>query len=666
MSELQSFQVEKGSPLNLGIFGDCGGINFSLFVHQAQNVTLHLFLKPTDPPIAQIPLFQTGEIWHAYVKNLPADLIYAFEIKKEDGSHYTKVLDPYAKSLTSTHIWGKSGNYAPSCAHSSANTFDWQNVKSPHLPLQNLVIYEMHVRGFTQHPSSQVSHPGQFLGVIEKIPHLIDLGINAVELLPIQEFNENEYQKLFPNQEKQLYNYWGYSTVNFFSPMKRYASEENSGVVIQEFKTMVRELHRHGIEVIIDVVFNHTAEGGKKKPGFCFRALADEIYYIQDEEKQYKDYTGCGNTVNSNHPVVREFILDCLRYWVVEMHVDGFRFDLASALTRDEQGIPVPLPPAIEAISEDPILSKVKLIAEPWDAGMLYQVGDFYPQKNRWCEWNGRYRDSIRRFIKGTDHQKGEFATRISGSSDMYGNGRAPTSSINFINVHDGFTLRDLVSYNMKDNLSNGEDNRDGTNDNDSWNCGEEGVTENAQILQLRERQMRNFHLILMLSQGIPMLLMGDEYGHTKKGNNNTWCQDNELNWFLWDQLKNHNAFYRYYKELIHFRHAHPILQRSTFLEPDDIDWHGEEPFQPQWEVDNRFIAFTLKNPNKKGTLYAAFNADGFPIKVHIPASPLSTQWYWIVNTSKDSPDDFLENPIPMNLEHYEMPPYSALLLEAK
>nr|WP_249274229.1 isoamylase [Parachlamydia sp. AcF125] len=660
-------QVEKGTPLRLGISTDCTGTNFAIFVHQAVSVTLLLFANSSEAPIVRIPLLQTGEVWHIYVKPPPIDLLYAFEIKKEDGTFYQTALDPYAKSLASPSSWGEAKPYAPLGAIPPLPFFDWQNIESPRHPLHKLIIYEMHVRGFTQHPSSQVAYPGQFLGIVEKIPYLLDLGINAVELLPIQEFNENEYQTLFPLQKKQLYNYWGYSTVNFFSPMNRYASNPAPGSAIQDFKTMVRELHRHGIEVIIDVVFNHTAEGGKNNPEFCFRALADQIYYLQDEKGQYKDYTGCGNTLNSNHPIVREFILECLRYWAVEMQVDGFRFDLASALTRNEQGVSTPFSPLIEAISEDPILSQTKLIAEPWDAGMLYQVGNFYPQKNRWSEWNGRYRDSIRRFIKGTPQQKGEFATRLSGSSDMYGKGRAPTSSLNFITAHDGFTLRDLVSYNFKHNQDNGENNRDGTNDNDSWNCGAEGITKEGKILKLRERQMRNFHLALMLSQGVPMLLMGDEYGHTKKGNNNTWCQDNEYNWFLWEQLNANKAFYRYYKGLIHFRHTRPILQRNTFLTPQDIDWHGIEPFQPQWDFDNRFIAFTLKSPNKEGSLYAAFNASNAPLKVHLPVSPSPYKWHWVVNTRKDSPEDFVENPTKaVDREFYEMLPYSALLLEAK
>ena len=508
-------------------------------------------------------------------------------------------------------------SYRPRGLISFQSTFDWKGDRSPQIPLRDLIIYEMHVRGFTISPSSGVRHPGTFLGIIEKIPHLLDLGVNAIELMPLQEFNENENTNINPLTHQQLCNYWGYSTVNFFAPMTRYATKTAPGASIEEFKTMVRELHKNGIEVILDVVFNHTAEGNEKGPILSFKGFENPVYYLLNHDFTYSNYTGCGNTVNCNHPVVWEFIVKCLRYWVLEMHVDGFRFDLASTLTRGRQGQPLPTPPLIESLTDDPVLSKVKLIAEPWDLE-VYQVGQFYSHVKRWSEWNGKYRDCIRQFIKGNAGIKGEFITRLCGSEDLYYN-RTPLASINFITVHDGFTLRDLVSYNEKHNESNGEDNRDGLTDNDSWNCGIEGPTDDDKILALRNRQMRNYHFTLMISQGVPLLLMGDEYGHTKNGNNNTWCHDNELNWFLWDKLKENGDFYRFYKEMILFRKENPLLKREQFLSPKDAQWHGIEPFKPDWSAHTQFIAFTLLDSDKGNDLYIAFNAQEKGVSVHFP-----------------------------------------------
>lgn len=656
----ESFQISKGKASPLGVSVQEMGANFAVFVSQAVSVSLLLFTPDQlAVPSRKFPLEVTGEIWHIFLAGPVANLCYAFEIQRQNSVEVHLAIDPYAKVLATSTRWGERQNHPPLGVISPPEEFDWQNVPPPALPLSDLVIYEMHVRGFTQDTSSQTLNPGTFLGMIEKIPHLVDLGVNAVEFLPIQEFNENEYAQLFPNSLENLYNYWGYSPINYFSLMNRYAHAN----AIKEFKTLVRELHRRGIEVIIDVVFNHTSEGGQTNLGFCFRALADRVYYI-NEKGRYKDYTGCGNTVNSNHPIVRELLIDCLRYWVTEMHVDGFRFDLASALTRNPQGISIFVPPLIEAISEDPILAKTKLIAEPWDAGMLYQVGNFYPQKDRWCEWNGRFRDCIRRFIKGDNGQKGEFATRLCGSSDMYGKTRSPSSSINFVTIHDGFTLQDLVSYNFKHNLNNGENNRDGTNDNDSWNCGIEGQTTNEALLQLRQRQMRNFHLALCVSQGIPMLLMGDEYAHTKQGNNNTWCQDNQLNWFMWDELEKNQAFHRFYKGLIHFRHRHPVLRRTSFLTPAEVDWHGTAPFQPHWSSNNHFIAFTLKDAQMLPSLYIAFNTHKNSQEVQFPPLPEAYQWIWVVNTSAPAPHDFFEDEQAVSENVFKMLPYSSLMLK--
>lgn len=659
--------TKTGTPFPLGTTWENDGVNFSIYVSQAKQVKLVLF-HPSDysKPVGLYPLFKTGEVWHIHLGENLNQYGYCYQINRKD-SHYDQILDPYARMVSTTHIWGSQKPYNPLGILIKEDPFDWQNISSPKHSFNDLTIYEMHVRGFTQDSSSQCALPGTFLGLIEKIPHLVDLGVNAIELLPIQEFNENEYSLIFPDHTPILYNYWGYSSVSFFSLMNRYATSSTSSTPIQEFKTMVRELHRHGIEVIVDIALNHTAEGGQTNPGFCFRPIADKTYYMHDEKGHYRDYTGCGHTFNSNFPIVRELLLNCLRYWVTEFHIDGFRFDLASALTRNPHGKPLALPPFIEAISEDPLLAHTKLIAEPWDAGMLYQVGNFYAHKNRWSEWNGRYRDCIRRFLKGSQGQKGEFATRICGSSDMYGKNRCPAASINFITVHDGFTLHDLVSYNVKHNWDNGEHNRDGTNDNDSWNCGAEGSTDNPQILKLRQQQMRNLHLALMISQGVPMILMGDEYGHTKLGNNNSWCQDNLINWFSWDQLKHNQDFYRFYRGLIHFRNAHPLLKRKTFLTAADIQWHGSNPFDPQWEDENNLIAFTLLGKENQSSLFIVFNAKDRPQTIQLPSCPQTQRWYWVVDTSQTAPNDFNENPVhhPVQSEHSIMQPFSAIMLES-
>jgi len=673
-----SFQ-HRGTPLPLGVSFTGDLTNFSLVSTQATTVELCLFDREGGHLITAISLSpitnKTGNVWHIALQNLDSHLLYAYRITSKTHSDF--LLDPYAVGTATGITWGKNHQfpaiknqgYLPlgELPSPTASQFDWKDDSPPNIPINQLVIYEMHVRAFTQDPSSKVTHPGKFLGIIEKIPHLLDLGINAIELLPIQEFNELEYLQSHPEMKLPLYNFWGYSTVNFFAPMNRYASSAEKGATINEFKMMVQALHQHGIEVILDVVFNHTAEGGQSGPMLSFKGIDKEIYYMLDPQENYYNFSGCGNTFNVNQPVTQQLIIDCLRYWVTEMHVDGFRFDLASALMRGTNGAPLNSSPLIEAITHDPILASVKLISEPWDAAGLYHVGNFAPETNRWSEWNGKYRDCVRRFIKGTPQTLGEFAMRISGSQDLYGN-RTSCNSLNFITCHDGFTLADLVSYNKKHNLANGEHNRDGTNDNESWNCGVEGPTINAKILHLREKQMRNFHLALMISQGVPMVHMGDEYGHTKHGNNNTWCQDNLLNWFLWDQLRQNSAFYRFYKGLIHFRKHHPILQRILFLTDQDIDWHGIDGSKPNWQSATLFIGFTLKDLNHGHHLYIAFNSQNIPLRVKIPRPSGAMQWHWVANTANHSPSDFYEsNEGPLFLEdHFLMESHSAILLEQR
>ena len=623
------FQITTGTPepLGLSIHGDIA--NFALFSSHATQVTLGLFW---DGKTQEIPLQRTANIWHAAIQGIPPNASYAFRCNGPAELLYNPkawLADPRAK-IPLDFIRTKVALPPP---------FDWQNVQSPKIAPQDLLIYETHVRGFTKDPSSGVSHPGTYLGFIEKIPYLKELGINAVELMPIFEFDETYGQK------KPLINYWGYNPTHFFAPKKLYAVSDP----IAEFKTLVRELHRNGIEVILDVVYNHTGEGEDKNYYVNFRGIDNPVYYQVDAEGEYLNFSGCGNTLNTNHPAVLRFILENLRYWVTEMHIDGFRFDLASIFTRGLDGKPMSHPPLLEAIAKCPLLSKVKLIAEAWDAAGLYQLGAF-PKWGSWSEWNGRYRDIVRRFIKGTDAKAGPFASALCGSQMIYCSSKTPLSSINFITAHDGFTLRDLVSYQNKHNFANGENNRDGNNQNDNWNCGHEGPSDDPQINALRERQMRNFLLALFLSQGIPMLLMEDAYGHTRLGNNNPYNQDNRTSWFLWDKLSQNKKIFQFISSLIAFRKSHPTLRRTTFLTDADIDWHSATPFHPNWNASSRLVAFTLK-PN----IYAAFNANYQPTTLTLPPG----SWHQVINTSEDWQFHKNGTPLPPTLT---LAPYSALL----
>lgn len=669
----RELQLAPGIPYPFGATALEDGVNFAVYSKEAQKMTLCLFDENNQAqPFKEIEfdpiLNKTGEVWHMQVRGLPSFAVYGYRVFPHESQDSFLLLDPYAKAVASHSTWGENPDapYRPLGKVTTQSTFDWQGVHPPRLPMKDLVIYEMHIRGFTKHSSSEAQHPGTYLGVIEKIPYLKELGVNALEIMPLFEFNEKEAVQVHPKTKQRLYNYFGYSTVNFFSPMNRYANESAQDKAILEFKTMVRELHRNGIEVILDVVYNHTFEGNQLGPVLSYRGLDRRAYYMIDDQGNYLNFSGCGNTVNSNHPVTREYILNSLRYWVTEMHVDGFRFDLASILTRAENGAPLGNAPIVEAISLDPILANTKLIAEAWDAGGLYQVGGFY-HGSRWSEWNGKYRDVVRRFIKGTPGHKTAFATALCGSQDMYGWGRSPICSVNFVTAHDGFSLADLVTYNGKHNEENGEDNRDGFDHNDSWNCGIEGHSSNKKIVYLRERQIRNFHLALMISQGLPMLLMGDEYAHTRHGNNNTWCQDNELNWFLWDRLDIRPGFHRFFRSLIHFRHHHPLLKRDTFLDDKDITWHGLVPSQAEWDNDNKFVAFTLNLPDQSPDLYIAFNASHTAYMLHLPPAGEGKQWFWVVNTHNPPPQDFLEEGERTRLDSlmYRIPSYTAIMLQA-
>ncbi|WRH67809.1 MAG: alpha-amylase family glycosyl hydrolase [Planktothrix sp. GU0601_MAG3] len=514
----------------------------------------------------------------------------------------------------------------------------------------------MHVRSFTRHKSSGVKHPGTFAGMREKISYLKELGVNAVELMPIYEFDEFENSRKSPITGETLYNYWGYSTVGFFAPKAGYAATGKLGMQVDEVKALVKELHKNGIEVILDVVFNHTAEGNERGPYISFRGLDNKTYYMLTPEGYYFNFSGCGNTLNCNNPVVRNIVLDCLRYWASEYHIDGFRFDLASILGRDPWGYPLANPPLLEALAFDPILAKCKLIAEAWDAGGLYQVGSF-PAYGRWAEWNGKYRDAIRKFIKG-DGTVGKMAQGLQGSPDLYAPaGRGPATSINFITAHDGFTLADLVSYNDKHNEANGENNNDGANDNDSWNCGAEGWTDDPGINALRSRQIRNAIALLMVSQGVPMILMGDEIGRFQNGNNNTYCHDSELNWMNWDLLEKNSDLFRFFKHCINFRTAHPVLRNKYHFQNRDyvgsgyadISWHGTQAWNADWSENSRTLAFLLCGKHAKAgtiednSIYVAMNMHWEAQWFELPGLPLGQHWHVSTNTGCPCPDDCFE-----------------------
>lgn len=600
-------EIRPGSQAPLGASATKNGVNFAIYIENEQKpIFLNVYSEKDQTLIHQIEITNlSGQIAHILISGLPNSFIYSY---LSDG---LEILDPFARCLITPHQWENKSPYHPRAFFTNEEDFNWGNEGRPAIKNEDLIIYEMHVRGFTQDPSSHVKFPGTYLGVIEKIDHLKQLGINAVEILPINEFYPYEYPKPISPYFGKIMQYWGYSPVSYFAPMNRYAAGDAYNAAILEFKQMVCAFHNAGIEVILDVVYNHTAEGGQEGPTFNFKGLGKETYYIL-ENGHYTNFSGCGNTFNCNHPVTVELILASLRYWVTEMHVDAFRFDLASIFYRGVEGSP----PIIEFITKDPVLKNIKLIAEPWDAAGLQHSGSF-KRFSRWSEWNAYYRDAVRKFIIGTHGTKKEFATRLSGSEDLY-YFEYPQKSINFITCHDGFTLNDLVSYNHKHNKANGEENRDGNDHNISWNCGVEGDSNDPHILELRIRQMRNFHLALMLSQGIPMLHMGDEYAHTKKGNNNTWCQDNTLNWFQWEHLKENEAFYRFYRGLIHFRKETPLLKQTQFLAHEAIEWHGAVPFEPNFEDGIPFLAFTLKDPYGRD-LYAAFNAQSEPAIVQSP-----------------------------------------------
>jgi glycogen operon protein len=547
--------------------------------------------------------------------------------------------------------------------------FEWGGDQPLRHPWSKTVIYETHVRGFTIHPKSGVDHPGTYRGLTEKIPYLRTLGVTAVELMPVQEFNETSVTRSNPQTLQPLRNFWGYDPVAFFAPKASYSSSGGLGQQKLEFKEMVRAFHKAGIELILDVVFNHTAEGDELGPTLCFRGMDNAIFYtLAGDKRYYKNYTGTGNTVNANHPVVRDYILAALRYWMVEMHVDGFRFDLASVLGRDGAGKLLANAPLLERIAEDPILRDVKIIAEAWDAAGAYQVGSF--SERRWAEWNGRYRDDVRRFWRGDKGMLGLFASRICGSADIYTNsGKGPEGSINFVTCHDGFTLNDLVSYNDKHNEANGENSRDGANANFSQNYGAEGGTKDAAIESVRKRQIKNFLLTLLVSRGVPMLLGGDEFRRTQGGNNNAYCQDNETSWIDWTYLEQHREIYRFARGMIAFRHAHPVLSKEQFYTDADIHWFGPQGGSPNWTgAKEKQFACSIQEDERRA-LCLMFNAGADAVDFVLPPVPPGARWYLAVDTSREAPQDLPgagEEPLREDSRTYHLGPRSGVILLAR
>jgi len=595
---------------------------------------------------------RTGDIWHIMLCGMDTSLRYGFKV---DGpydpgrGHYFQdniLVDPYARALSGSSNWGehyeRRGRNTPESLFSRRccivdDDFDWQGDRPLNIPLQDSIIYELHVRGFTCHESSGVSHPGTFAGIIEKIPYLKKLGITAVELMPVTEFNENENTHIDPMTFRPLKNYWGYSPISFFAPKASYAVCGVNGNQVREFKEMVRALHRAGIEVILDIVFNHTAEGGADGPVYSFRGLDNSVYYLLGAEGEFLNFSGCGNTLNCNHPLVRNLIMDVLRYWVVEMHVDGFRFDLASVLGRDSQGEVLSNPPVVEQIAEDPVLSNTKIIAEAWDAAGLYQVGSF-SSHIRWAEWNGRFRDDVRAFTCGKQGTVASLATRIAGSSDLYQQGRQPANSINFVTSHDGFTLMDLVSYNRKHNLANGEENQDGCDHNISWNSGVEGESDDPEIMALRLRRIKTMAVILMLSQGTPMLVAGDEFGRSQLGNNNAYCQDNDLSWLDWRLAEENSGLLSFFRYLITLRKGHRVFRRVDFFssqggDDSDIRWQYVRPGQQNWSSECRALGFFLDGGGVNDSdFFIAVNCGPSTLDFILPSA--GGPWRQLVDTS--------------------------------
>ncbi|MGH8512431.1 MAG: glycogen debranching protein GlgX [Gammaproteobacteria bacterium] len=654
--------VTRGVSAPLGATVSDGGVNFSVFSKNATLVELLLFDDENAArPARVIPLdanrHRTYHYWHAFVPGLEPGQIYAYRahgpFAPEHGLRFDggkALIDPYGLAVAVPDAYnrraasrpGDNAAVAMKSVVADPSRYDWEGDRPLNRPFAETVIYELHVRGLTRHPSSGVAAAkrGTYAGLIEKVPYLEDLGVTAVEFLPVFQFDRYDA----PEGRE---NYWGYQPVSFFAPHHAYSSRKGPLAVLDDFRDMVKALHRAGIEVILDVVFNHTTEGNQDGPTLCYRGLANDFYYIlEDDKSRYADYTGCGNTLNANQPIVRRLIQDSLRYWVTQMHVDGFRFDLASILSRDERGRPLPNPPVLWDIESDPLLAGTKLIAEAWDAAGLYQVGSF--AGDAWQEWNGRFRDDVRRFVKGDNRSVPRIAARLLGSPDIYGHKqREPEQSINFVTCHDGFTLNDLVSYNDKHNEANGENNRDGSDDNLSWNCGAEGPTDDAAVEALRNRQVKNLFALGLLAVGTPMLLMGDEMRRTQRGNNNAYCHDSDVNWLDWGLLERHGDIHRFVRSLTAFRQHRDVVAEEGRLSLNDllrraqIDWHGVALNRPDWSEHSHALAFTLRSLRGRFLLHAMFNAYWEPLTFELPPVTESQQpWRRCIDTALRSPDD--------------------------
>ncbi|PIE98818.1 MAG: glycogen debranching enzyme GlgX [Treponema sp.] len=707
---MENLTFLAGKPLPYGACVHGDGVNFTLFSRNAVSIRLELFeSEDSAEPYAAFDfksrINKTGDIWHVFVKGLKAGALYLYKADgpfiPSEGLRFNRnnyLLDPYAKALTDASIFSSENPLQGSPAHIDGDLFfsmhsdaknfpkcivvdddefDWQNDRPLNYPMKNCIIYEAHVRGLSAHPNSPFEHKGTYRGIIEAIPYLKELGITSLELLPIQEFDENENYRVNPRTGEKLKNYWGYSTIVFFTPKVGYSSNRAGIAAVHEFKEMVRELHKAGIEVILDIVFNHTAEGNGLGPTLSFKGLDNSVYYMLEENKRYyRNYSGCGNTVSCGHPVVQSFIIQCLRYWVTEMHIDGFRFDLGSILGRDRNGNLLEEAPTLQRISEDPVLRSTKIIAEAWDAGGAYQVGSF---PGRWAEWNDRFRDAVRVFWRGDVPNVHELATRITGSSDLYADdGRKPFSSVNFVTSHDGFTLYDLLSYNTKHNEENGENNSDGADNNNSYNHGFEGATDNAEIENLRFKKAKNLMVTLLLSLGTPMFLMGDEVLRTQKGNNNAYCQDNEISWFNWAFSEKQKAFLDFVKKLITFRKKHSAFKRSEFLTgyakgknaKADITWFNSEGKTPDWSKPGHFIAYLLTDDKTMAepecNFYIMLNSSKFDVTATLPDCIDEKAWFRVIDTSYNAGDDFLEEGSEEKLDNpqkYVVLAFSAVVL---
>ena len=687
LDTIDGFKVRPGYYNRDGAAAAPNGVSFTIHSSGATSCTLLLFRPREKEPYARLKFpeaYHIGNTYSMLVFDLKIEeLEYAFQLDgpydKEKGLLFDKnniLLDPYARAVTGQKEWGdRPESDAGFVYHARVveNNFDWGNVRQLELPMEDLVIYELHVRGYTKDESSGVSAKGTYEGLRQKIPYLKDLGINAVELMPIFEFDEMESARVVDGE--QLYNYWGYNTVCFFAPNTSYSSVVEHNHEGEELKRLIYELKENGIEVILDVVFNHTAEGNEDGPCFSFKGIDNNIYYILTPGGHYYNFSGCGNVLNCNHPITRRFIIDCLRFWVTEYRVDGFRFDLASILSRDWNGAPMAEPPILHEIACDAILGKVKLIAEAWDAGGLYQVGNF-PAFSRWSEWNGRYRDDMRRFLKGDAGMAGTAVTRITGSNDMYDPAtRGADASVNFLTCHDGFTLYDLYSYNVKHNEKNGWNNTDGDNNGNSWNCGAEGATDDPQIEQLRRRMVKNAFATLMCSRGPAMFYAGDEFCNTQFGNNNAYCQDNIISWLDWNRLEEYREIHDFFRYMIAFRKQYAILRKSTrpvSCGIPEISIHNGYPWNNRTDYNSRLIGVMYAGRDEADTrddiVFYGMNAYWEPVNMQLPELPGGMRWKMCVNTFIDYEDGQDLNRF-MDLEHnsnLRIPPRTVIILKAE